>query len=270
MRQFDFFEEGVRRVFDNYELPLNDNSWANFQAAAGMGAKSSSFLKFFILPGILLGGLFAGMQSFGDEDLAHNEKASNSIEENSDFNASTDLKETLALTETKQGMSHETPEGADAIAVDQNQTNTKGEEASPNNYGFSQEEAAAYIAQKGSANEGIDSGVRSEIDEFTKRKTVHFKGTKYKLGAPYKFTPNNDNRGDEFMPTELSTVDNFVLEITDLKGDIVFKSKEFNNKWKGFILDSEKKANQGNYSWRVLIITDKKQEMYQGKVKLFR
>ena len=60
MSKFDFFDEGVRRVFDNYELPLDKNAWANFQSGMGAGA-SSNLLKSFILPGLLVAGLFTAL-----------------------------------------------------------------------------------------------------------------------------------------------------------------------------------------------------------------
>ena len=285
MKKFDFFEEGVRRVFENYELPVGENSWANFQASTASGVSSSStFMRHFILPGIIAGGILLGMNMLSsDSHIAADSNHNETTEHAAHISNSGD--QTNAMDHDSAGVEIDVNgENHSGDAVDANSNDTNGGNSdthlamegsnsasgSSNNQTTSNATGSVAIIDKTERNNDADN-VISEIDEsISKMETIQYKGSRYKLGAPIKFTPNDDNKDDTFMPGELTKDTKFVLEISDRLGDIVFKSKSTENKWDGTILDTGKKAKQGEYRWRVLRISDEKHEIFQGKVKLVR
>ncbi len=270
MSKFDFFEEGVRRVFENYEIPAGDNSWSDFQSKVGSGVSSGSFLRNLILPGIIVGGIFGGMNMFThDSATSHNEEKSQNAHKTEAITAD-NSKSTIKIesesielkdSNTSVDAEHNTEESP-------NETNPKVNLETSNNPNGGKPETSNPSTQNG--GDLSNGSFESEIEKLKTKETIQYKGSKYKLGAPSKFTPNNDNRGDLFMPSELNNESNFVLEITDSNKNLVFKSKSVSNKWDGTILDTGKLASQGDYKWEVLKISDDKQEIFQGKVKLVR
>ena len=284
MSKFDFFEEGIRRVFDNYELPLEENSWANFQVGLNAG-KASNFLKVFALPGLLIAGLFGAMHlSTPKTELAQHNTTEHPTTINSGTehatikNRSSDLviseNDHYIQNEKVSDITIETIENSNEIGngSDNNSSGDismeiSGSEGSASVSNTNSKNSGKSEVQENNSNiENIDSEDGLEIGP----KKTKYEGSNYKLGAPEKFTPNNDNKDDTFIPPLLTKESNFWMRIFDRGGNIVFETKDVNDPWDGTVLNTNKLAEPGDYLWLVILDTDNKLEEYDGKVKLVR
>lgn len=260
MSKFDFFEEGIRRVLDNYELPLEENSWANFRTSLGAG-KASNFLKVFALPGLLVAGIFGAMHmSTPKTELTHQETAEHSTVINSETtHGSTEFSSTDKVI-SEETIANEEDQNKDLVADamvsanDLSSSNLKSKKSS------------------GSQDQGVNSVDETDIEDGLNKGPMKtkYEGSNYKLGASPKFTPNNDNRNDTFMPPLLTKESVFLMRIYDRGGNIVFETKDVHNPWDGTVLNTNKPAELGDYRWNVILDLNNKREEYEGKVKLVR
>lgn len=73
----------------------------------------------------------------------------------------------------------------------------------------------------------------------------------YKVIHPNSFTPGNDGNNDVFMPVFSEEVNSFVLIISDLKGNVVYETKDLNHPWDGKLKDG--KLASGLYAWSLIL-----------------
>lgn len=286
MSKFDFFDEGVRRVFENYELPLDKSAWANFQSGIGAGA-SSNLLKAFVLPGLIVAGLFTALHittpttqtQIAEHSSTEHFSTSPEGNTNSDLSSNSTKADRYASDNTnssnglENGASEEssalgsaliedgTEETSDEIGLTKN-TDRKGQSSS------SKEEPEEINDSEKTIQEKLPENMASDSESGTTR--TKFLGSRYKLGAPEKFTPNNDNSNNTFMPPKLNENSKFVLRIYDEKGNLIFVSNTVKNPWDGTVLNTNVPAELGDYRWNVILETENKRREYGGNVKLVR
>lgn len=95
---------------------------------------------------------------------------------------------------------------------------------------------------------------------------------KYDVFAPNAFTPDQDGLNDEFIPKALeNTAVEYLLEVSDSEGNIVFRSNELNKAWNGKMMNIGDPMPEGTYFW-TCIIKDKngKTHQWNGQVLLLR
>ena len=281
MSKFDFFDEGVRRVFENYELPLDKNAWANFQSSVGAGS-SSNLLKAFVLPGLLVAGLFTALHVSTPNTQTHTAEHSSteqSITTTHQHQASTtnsdhssDINNT---SESAVAMSSDNPENIGSYtnedvvsAATQKIDPAQNKTESSSNTSNSDKKAIPTIAIEKEVQEKLPENMASEIESGTSR--TKFLGNKYNLGAPKKITPNNDNINDSFMPPKLNKDSKFVMRIYDKVGNLVFVSNSVKDPWDGTVLNTNEPAEAGDYRWNVILETENKRREYGSNVKLVR
>lgn len=284
MSKFDFFDEGVRRVFDNYELPLDKNAWANFQSGMGAGA-SSNLLKSFILPGLLVAGLFTALHittpttqnhiaehsstenAIGHADASINQTETTHTEYSSDLNNNSQTISSESAINTKFTATDAIGNIADVKNVQNDQT-TNNSGTVVKTVTKSDKKENQKTTSSNAVREKLPENMASEMDGGTKR--TKFLGDKYKLGAPERFTPNKDNSSDNFMPPKLNKDSKFVMRIYDKGGDLVFVSNSVTDPWDGTVLNTNEPAKTGDYHWNVILEQENKRREYGGSVKLVR
>lgn len=75
---------------------------------------------------------------------------------------------------------------------------------------------------------------------------------------PNAFTPDNDGNNDYYGPiTDCTDIIEYIFNIYDNQGNIVFTSNDINKKWDGRIINTNIKAKPGKYFWEYYIKTNK-------------
>jgi gliding motility-associated-like protein len=95
---------------------------------------------------------------------------------------------------------------------------------------------------------------------------------KNELFAPYVISPDGDGKNDSFMPKALeNTSQNFIMEIFDIKGKLVFKTQESSIPWNGRYMNSGEYLGNGDFFW-VVKLTDESgiEKPYYGSIKLIK
>ena len=296
MSKFDFFDEGVRKVFENFELPTEENAWTNFEAYLSGGAKAFSFLKSLILPGILSTGILATIHVASENHIQNNELSHQSqynqthISSQKTFDQHTDLTQNQTNVDRHdQFISSENSESTTMnISDSENSYTLNGTDADNPNSGITE------LSDSGSMSENIsktssnttsnvvsnssnsekrnNSDSKSEVEnnETQNSNTIKFVGRAFRLDAPAKFTPNHDGINDTFMPPALGKTANFQLFVYNSDGDLVFMSDNVENAWDGKFMGTDDDAPEGHYDWRVELSVDQDLHQYAGKVQLFR
>lgn len=81
-------------------------------------------------------------------------------------------------------------------------------------------------------------------------------GSRKELNAPGRFSPNDDDKYDTFMPFGLEKMtEKWELVISDSSGKPVFNSVSFNEPWNGTLQSGDLAPNSSKYFWQV-IVTD--------------
>lgn len=94
----------------------------------------------------------------------------------------------------------------------------------------------------------------------------------FELFAPNAFTPNFDDKNDEFMPEALTTWDiKFEMIIKNKAGQVVFKTTDKNEAWKGSLNNQGSILDEGLYLWQVVTYdVDNKPYQHIGKINLIK
>lgn len=94
----------------------------------------------------------------------------------------------------------------------------------------------------------------------------------FELFAPNAFTPNFDNKNDEFIPEALLTWDiKFEMVIKNKAGHVVFKTTDKNEAWKGSLNNQGAILDEGLYFWQVVTFdVDNKPYQHAGKINLIK
>ncbi len=80
----------------------------------------------------------------------------------------------------------------------------------------------------------------------------------YLFWPPTAFTPNGDNKNDEFRPLLKDIIkDSYEMYIYDRWGKLVFQTKDYLEGWDGVRIDNGAEANQNSYTYLVLFNTKK-------------
>ena len=92
----------------------------------------------------------------------------------------------------------------------------------------------------------------------------------FNLFAPNSFTPDGDGVNDTFIPESLKLMNvDFVMNIYNKQGKIIFETKNINQPWDGINQNSGQKCNQGSYIWIVQLVNNKGQaEHFKGALLL--
>lgn len=96
--------------------------------------------------------------------------------------------------------------------------------------------------------------------------------TPFELFAPSAFTPNFDGNNDEFLPEAFTTWDiKFEMIIKNKQGNVIFKTTDKNNAWKGSLNNQGAILDPGVYFWQV-VTYDFEGVPYQhmGKINLLK
>ncbi|HAS35634.1 MAG TPA: hypothetical protein DCS15_04055 [Flavobacteriales bacterium] len=97
-------------------------------------------------------------------------------------------------------------------------------------------------------------------------------GVTYTFFVPSSFTPNGDGNNEVFKPVGMGIEDDqFLMQIYDRWGKLVFESKDQNTGWDGTVNGSP--AQVGTYTWSMFIgdyEEVKESHEYMGSVALFR
>jgi PKD repeat protein len=102
-------------------------------------------------------------------------------------------------------------------------------------------------------------------------KTVSIQNS-FELFAPNAFTPNFDDKNDDFMPEALSTWDiKFEMVIKNKSGQVIFTTTDKNNAWKGSLNNQGSILDEGLYFWQVVTYdVDNKPYQHAGKINLIK
>lgn len=94
----------------------------------------------------------------------------------------------------------------------------------------------------------------------------------FELFAPNAFTPNFDNKNDEFIPEALLTWDiKFEMVIKNKAGQVVFKTTDKNEAWKGSLNNQGTVLDEDLYFWQVVTFdVDGKPYQHIGKINLIK
>lgn len=91
------------------------------------------------------------------------------------------------------------------------------------------------------------------------------------IKAPESFTPNGDLKNDDFKPSFTNGIPaNYIFMIFDADGQVVFRSKDPNEAWKGMNLASNVPAATGTYNWKVTYAENGQRQEANGTVELLR
>ncbi len=274
--KLDLFELSVKRGLENYEVPMEEGAWEQFQShlntgsgSSSAGGSSSSFLgKFGAAAAILTAvGIFINHGSSIEHSPAIAEH-SVSEQDHDNYGASVQEDESAYVVENVETAGELSEKGAKA-----------SEE------GF---DASSRIADSGKAESGkveaerimtINQKLQAAADraeaeadkeELEKKTTTRYVGNSFKLGAPSEFSPNGDGKEDSFLPTALEEGSRFTMTISDDRGNRVFRSSQLDRPWKGMD-QSGNLAKEGHYSWEVVLHKDNNnKEIFRGVVRLER
>jgi PKD repeat protein len=96
--------------------------------------------------------------------------------------------------------------------------------------------------------------------------------TSFELYAPSAFTPNFDGNNDEFMPEALTTWDiKFEMIIKNKSGNVIYKTTDRNNAWKGSLNNQGAILEEGIYVWQIVTYdVDGKPYQHAGKINLMK
>jgi len=105
----------------------------------------------------------------------------------------------------------------------------------------------------------------------TSTKTVSITNS-FELYAPSAFTPNFDGNNDEFMPEALTTWDvKFEMIIKNKSGNVIYKTTDKNNAWKGSLNNQGAVLEEGIYVWQIVTYdVDGKPYQHAGKINLMK
>lgn len=92
----------------------------------------------------------------------------------------------------------------------------------------------------------------------------------FDLFSPSAFTPNNDGDNDNFIPKALLGWDvQFEMVITDLSNNVVYKTSDKNEPWKGSLNNNGSILPPGIYIWKVVTYdAEGKNHHHIGKIKI--
>ena len=266
--KLDLFELSVKRGLENYEAPMEEGAWNQFQTHLNNGAGSgtatggsngSSFLgKFGAAAAVLTAaGLFINYST----DFRQEHIASESIEHIesthiSDFQGiDVDEESTYVVTSPSDLSAEKTP---------RIESETKAEIATTEK---AEEKRILNINKKLHA---AADRAEQEAEELEKKTTTRYVGKNFNLGAASEFSPNGDGKDDIFLPAALTTDSRFIMTITNSNGKKVFSSKSLDRPWNGMNLAGKASA-QGHYSWEVILHKDNNnKEIFRGVVRLDR
>lgn len=102
-------------------------------------------------------------------------------------------------------------------------------------------------------------------------KTVSIQNS-FELFAPNAFTPNFDDKNDDFMPEALTTWDiKFEMVIKNKSGQIIYTTTDKNMPWKGSLNNQGSILDEGLYFWQVVTYdVDGKPYQHAGKINLIK
>lgn len=102
-------------------------------------------------------------------------------------------------------------------------------------------------------------------------KTVDI-STAFELFAPTAFTPNFDGNNDEFLPEAFTTWDiKFEMIIKNKQGNVIFKTTDKNNAWKGSLNNQGSILDPGVYFWQVVTYDfEGNSHQHIGKITLIK
>lgn len=102
-------------------------------------------------------------------------------------------------------------------------------------------------------------------------KTVSIQNS-FELFAPNAFTPNFDDKNDDFMPEALTTWDiKFEMVIKNKSGQVIFTTTDKNMSWKGSLNNQGSILDEGLYFWQVVTYdVDGKPYQHAGKINLIK
>lgn len=273
--KLDLFEMTIKRGLENYELPLDESSWSEFEQALG-GSKAptstptaggGAFLpKFGIAAAFLAGALLFINQSAHDTDTTADQDLLSQSEvhvEPGDSNAPEDHHESIKVEDADSNKSASDISAEKDIAieseVDENSSLSEAEKIRMERINSKLQKAA-----KVSSNDENESSTNTK-----KRSTTRYLGADFNLGASKSFSPNNDGKNDAFLPSRLEDGDIFLMTIADEAGQVVFTSSDVSLPWDGTDTVGNE-LEEGRYSWEVILQKDKKKEIFKGIVKLER
>lgn len=96
--------------------------------------------------------------------------------------------------------------------------------------------------------------------------------TPFELFAPSAFTPNFDGNNDEFLPEAFITWDiKFEMIIKNKQGNVVFKTTDKNNAWKGSLNNQGAILEQELYFWQVITYdAENNPHQHIGRINLIK
>lgn len=102
-------------------------------------------------------------------------------------------------------------------------------------------------------------------------KTVSLQNS-FELFAPNAFTPNFDDKNDDFMPEALTTWDiKFEMVIKNKSGHVIYSTTDKNMPWKGSLNNQGNILDEGLYFWQVVTYdVDGKPYQHAGKINLIK
>ncbi|MBK9192967.1 MAG: PKD domain-containing protein [Crocinitomicaceae bacterium] len=94
----------------------------------------------------------------------------------------------------------------------------------------------------------------------------------YNLLAPTAFTPNGDNKNDNFIPEALRLMEvDFTMVVYDKAGKIMYQTNNVNQPWDGTNMNDNSIAEDGAYVWTVQFKNANGEiEYYEGHVIITR
>lgn len=102
-------------------------------------------------------------------------------------------------------------------------------------------------------------------------KTVSIQNS-FELFAPNAFTPNFDDKNDDFMPEALTTWDiKFEMVIKNKSGQVIYTTTDKNMPWKGSLNNQGNILDEGLYFWQVITYdVEGKPYQHAGKINLIK
>lgn len=264
--KLDLFELSVKRGFENYEVPMEEGAWNQFQSnmnngtgsSSAGGSKGSFFGKFGVAAAILTAtGLFINYST----DFRQDQLADASVEHiestrvTEHLNDAIDIESTFTVNATSEISNEE-------VLLSESETFTKKAATKK-----AEEKRILTINKKLQA---AADRVEKEAEALEKKTTTRYVGKNFNLDAISEFSPNGDGKNDVFVPSALTTESRFNMTITNAKGQRVFNSKSLEHPWDGRDLEGNTAA-AGHYSWEVILHKDNNnKEIFRGVVRLDR
>jgi len=254
------FEKVIKSVMENYETPLQNGAWNEFDQKLNPNKKSSFFNQFVVAGVVLTASLVVLNDKHDGNGLAthHNDLSHGYEMVAQNQEVETNSNESYIVTDLNtENSESQIIESISNAHLDQGEEKNSSSSKSEVKDNLSLKEKETLI--------DINETIKEKVD---KTPVTEYVGKDFNLNANMLLTPNGDGLHDYFLPEAISEGDDFLMKIFDARNNMIFSTSEVENPWTGFNQNTGSMTVPGKYRWKVILATENRKEIFNGFIKV--